>query len=330
MKISAIIPIYNGKRYLRAAVCSVLNQTLKPIELILIDDGSTDDSLSVLKDIQAPFPVHIIQQKNRGQSAARNHGVKIAKGDLIALLDQDDLWHKNHLEQLSAPFGQNDALGWVYSNLDLIDEQGRIFQERLLDSCPLSHPLRSLNEMIMHDMHILPSATLIRKTAFTAAGMFDEKLSGYEDDDLFLRLFLQGWSQCYLPISLSQWRIHAHNSGRTTSLKSRKVYAEKLIGIFSTLPMDQKIVLMSLIGKRFFTSTLSHYADALHRNAYADCKQLWFDLKRYAELTSQDFQTTWKHQLFLRRYPKLFKCLWTIKQTINRIQKGPLERSQKL
>ena len=118
MRISVVIPVYNGKKYLLAAVNSVIKQTLQPIELIIVDDGSTDGFEHEIKDVKTDFPLRILKKENGGQSSARNHGIKEAKGDFIALLDQDDIWCSQHLEKLAEPFHNNPDLGWVYSNVD--------------------------------------------------------------------------------------------------------------------------------------------------------------------------------------------------------------------
>ena len=102
--VTAIIPVYNGKIYLKESVNSVLNQTLLPKQLIIVDDGSTDGSLDVLNGIKSPIPIAKVYQQNSGQSSARNKGVSLTKTEFIAFLDQDDYWFPNHIEVLMKPF----------------------------------------------------------------------------------------------------------------------------------------------------------------------------------------------------------------------------------
>lgn len=97
---SIIIPVYNGAKYIEKAIQSVFNQTVKDWELIIVDDGSTDDTADVLKKYNYE-KIHIITQKNQGVSVARNNGVSNANGSHIVFLDADDLWHKNHLEVMA-------------------------------------------------------------------------------------------------------------------------------------------------------------------------------------------------------------------------------------
>ncbi len=308
MKISAIIPVYNGKKHLREAVNSVISQTLQPIELILVDDGSTDGSLLEIEGVTANFPIRIIKQKNAGQASARNHGIKESKGDFIALLDQDDIWHSQHLEKLAEFFKGNLDLGWTYSNLDETDEKGRVFRSGILDFCAFQHPQNQLVEMIRYDMYILPSASLIRKVAILEVGMFDERLSGYEDDDLFLRLFVKGWKQKYIADSLSQWRMHSNNSGRSPrGHQSRRIYAQKIIDEFSSSNLFTDFSPAEIIGVRFFNTVCFYYGEALKVNDFSKCKWLMEDLVRYYKLTPKSFQRNMKLRILLRKFPRLFK-----------------------
>jgi len=110
-RVSAILPVWNGRRFLRDAVRSVAAQTLPPGELIVVDDGSTDGSLAELEGLPpAPFPVRVLRQENAGQSAARNLAARQAEGEYLAFLDQDDQWHPQHLEQVSRLRGRIGAL----------------------------------------------------------------------------------------------------------------------------------------------------------------------------------------------------------------------------
>ena len=133
--ISAVIPLYNGARTIEQALRSIFRQSLPAAEIIVVDDGSTDDGAAIVERLAREHPVKLFRKENGGQSSARNYGIARAGGDFIALLDQDDVWYPNHLERLAQPFVEPRVreLGWVYSNLDEIDEDGR----RVADSCPV-------------------------------------------------------------------------------------------------------------------------------------------------------------------------------------------------
>jgi glycosyltransferase involved in cell wall biosynthesis len=236
-QISAIIPVYNGARYLQHAIGSVVAQTVRPIELIVVDDGSVDGSAELVQELLGtalPFPVLLHRQPNRGQSAARNHGAHVANGEFLAFLDQDDLWYPRHLEALSALLLADTALGWAYSDVDLIDAGGGLVTLSYLATLKPQHPKHSLIQLLSEDMYILPSASLIRREAFQQIGGFDERLRGYEDDDLFLRLVRDGGRNSFLSEALSQWRIHPMSASYLPSMaRSRDLYAPEAL---RTLP----------------------------------------------------------------------------------------------
>lgn len=227
--ISVIIPIYNGQKWLREAVDSVCKQTLLPDELILVDDGSRSNPFTVLEGLHTPFQLMRVRQENAGQSAARNHGARLATGEYLAFLDQDDRWYPEHLERLLPMM--KEGVGWAYHNVDLMNEKGRIIQKRRLDHRGGEHPKKTLEGLLAYDLHVLPSASLVLAKAFQNVGGFDVELSGFEDDDLFVRIQEAGWQNKYLPESLSAWRIHRGSSGFSSRMaQSRDHYEAKLLG----------------------------------------------------------------------------------------------------
>lgn len=181
MKISVIIPTYNRKHTLSRAISSVFSQTLKPFEIIIVDDGSTDGTKEWLSKI---YPkIQTINQSNSGVSMARNVGIKIAKGDWIALLDSDDEWLTKKLEKQVTSLKENPDLLFCHTNEIWIRNGVRINQskkhqkygghifEKCLDICRIS-----------------PSSALFKKSILDDLGGFDEKLPVCEDYDLWIRI----------------------------------------------------------------------------------------------------------------------------------------------
>ena len=142
MKISIIIPVYNAERFLKRCVDSVLMQTYKDFELILVDDGSKDGSGAMCDNIAAQDNrVHVVHQKNEGAGAARNAGLTIAKGEYIVFVDSDDMIRQGYFEALS----KHDE-DIVFVNVDNIDEHGRLVKREYMSDfklLPVDEILRS-------------------------------------------------------------------------------------------------------------------------------------------------------------------------------------------
>ena len=267
LTISAVIPLYNGAPYIEESLASVFSQILPPDEVIVVDDGSTDDGPAIVERMALTHPITFLRKANGGQSSARNHGIVHSKGQLIALLDQDDAWYPNHLAELSAPFRQPHfpELGWVYSNLDEVDESGKMVSRGCLHRAHhVTHPKRSLIHCLMADMFILPSATVMARAAFDAVGGFDEQLVGFEDDDLFLRMFRAGYDNIYLDKAFTKWRIFDGSSSFSQRMAvSRMVYVRKLLAEYPNDTHRGANYTQDLIVPRFFPWLVREYTLAL-------------------------------------------------------------------
>jgi glycosyltransferase involved in cell wall biosynthesis len=306
-RVSAILPVFNGRSFLLGAVRSVLAQTLPPRELIVVDDGSTDGSLEELEGLAAPFPVRVLRQANAGQSAARNAAARIAQGELLAFLDQDDQWLPNHLEELVVPFA-DPAVGWVYSDFDEIDLHGHLVTRAFIRVQGIRHPKSTIYECVVGDLMVLPSASVVRRTAFEQAGGFDEALSGYEDDDLFVRFFRLGWEHVFLDRPLVRFRVHAAGSSASSRfLDSRVRYAAKLVEI---LPDDSRMFryyVSEAIAPRFFLTTLDDYVRACSARDWEGAHLTLRMVNHFASLRRRSLRLRWK--LAWIQHPRLFRFL---------------------
>jgi glycosyltransferase involved in cell wall biosynthesis len=179
---TAIIPTYNRKDWVLEAVRSVMSQTHGPHEILVVDDGSTDDTVKALEG----WPVRVITQGNAGPSSARNHGTHLAKSEWVAFLDSDDLWEKDKLRvqmeyALSNPEFPLIHTGesWIRNGTPLKQKkhhrkEGGWLYRRSLELCLIS-----------------PSSVLMKKSFFLEMGGFDENLPAAEDYDLWLRICLE-------------------------------------------------------------------------------------------------------------------------------------------
>jgi glycosyltransferase involved in cell wall biosynthesis/SAM-dependent methyltransferase len=269
--ISAIIPLYNGEKFIEQSLRSILAQTLRPDEIIVVDDGSTDNGAAIVRTlIDKGLPIRLLSKQNGGQASARNHGIRSSTGDLIALLDQDDAWYPHHLEELIKPFLTGSIgreLGWVYSDLDEYDSNDGMVHHCFIRRLGGQHPKTELFACLASDMFVLPSASLISRKAFEAVGGFDERLSGYEDDDLFLRLYRAGYANVFLETALSKWRIYPDSSSYSYRMRrSRAIYLRKLLDTYPDDPTRSRYLSRDLILPRFYPHAVAEFLHAVRAN----------------------------------------------------------------
>jgi len=192
--ISAIIPTYNRSRTVRSAIDSVLNQTYSPIEIIVVDDGSTDDTSDRLRDYGTK--IRLIHQCNAGASAARNAGVRASSGSIVAFLDSDDIWLPKKIEkQVAALQAAGTSVCCCVSNMALNFHDGRTgtsFQSAGLLPFHAEGAWLNVAEVLATRFLMFNQAVAIRRNAFDIVGGFDDKLKVLEDYDLALRLAVCG------------------------------------------------------------------------------------------------------------------------------------------
>ena len=238
--VAAVIPLYNGAEFIEEAIRSVLAQTEPVDELIVVNDGSKDNGPEIVNSLSASYPIMFLHQANSGQSSARNAAIRHTSCTHIAFLDQDDVWYKNHIEMLKSQFLEDNVhnLAVSYGNLDQIDKAGRMILHCCLDLVPTPQPKMSLRQHLEHDLFILPSASLVLKEAIERVGMFDERLSGYEDDDLFTRLFSATYGSAYINKSVTKWRMYSSSTSFSSRMsKSRMIYFKKQVELFPDDPV---------------------------------------------------------------------------------------------
>lgn len=234
--VSVIVPVYNAARadgrYLVAALESVAAQDSPPLELIVVDDGSTDDSAGIVEAFIAAhrdFSVRFVRKANGGQSSARNRGAELAEGDWLAFLDQDDIWPPTHLRTVVPHLA--DGVDLVYTDADIIDENDVVVRPGIHARYGMGgrHPKTCIEDVLYEDICAMPGVTTIRRSTFTRIGGFDERLSGCEDDDLFVRAIVSG-RVVYVPAPTLCWRLYAQSYGQShRMIDSRLVYWRKLV-----------------------------------------------------------------------------------------------------
>ena len=229
------------------------------VSVILPDDGSTDGSRALYDEFMQAYPgfnARYITKANAGQSSARNLGVQMCLGQYVSFIDQDDEWYEDRLEKV-VPWLADTAIDLLYTDADNIDATGRITYKNIHKTYSFGwpHPKRQIEDILFKDIIVMPGVMIIKKEKYDAIGGFDVNLSGYEDDDLFLRIFEIG-KVFYLPISTLRWRMYGDNySFSSRMLKSRLYYWKKLLHNYTNGQTDTFRVRM--ISMRFFQEFLT-------------------------------------------------------------------------
>jgi hypothetical protein len=216
--VSVIVPAYNQSRYLGAAIRSALVQTRRDLDVLVVDDGSTDDTREVVTAFTDPRVKYIFQQ-NRGLSAARNTGLEHATGEFVTFLDSDDEFLPEKLETLLEAFERDPSLGMAAGQAVLIDQDGHELGE-VFDR-PL--PAESSELLLGNPLHV--GSVLLRRSWQQRVGVFDETLRSYEDWDMWLRLARAGCPMAWVPRPVSRYRFHQEQMTRIGTQMTTATFA---------------------------------------------------------------------------------------------------------
>ena len=181
--VSVIIATYNRERFLSQAIESVLKQTCTDYEIVVVNNGSSDGTEDLLRERFAGKLVYIHKDENVGLPAARNAGIKVARGKYLAMLDDDDCWLPEKLEMQIGLFEGKPSLGLVYCNSFIVNEKDEVQGEMRG-----SKRGAIFNEVLSSNCLSPPSGVLVSKKVVAEAGYFDETLTALEDWDLWIRV----------------------------------------------------------------------------------------------------------------------------------------------
>ncbi|MGB6464511.1 MAG: glycosyltransferase [Nitrosotalea sp.] len=207
MRVSIIVPVYNAEKYLEECIDSAINQTYQDIEIIAVNDGSTDNSLEILKKYSDK--IKIISKKNGGTASALNTGIKAMTGEWFKWLSADDVLYPKFVEELILESKNIENKNLIlYTNYDIIDSEGNLMNQRIERNFNNSDPFEV--NVILLDHHIGNGTTsLIHKLIIDKYGMFDEVIGYREDYELWLRYCILYKCRLYLvPKILAKYRIH--------------------------------------------------------------------------------------------------------------------------
>lgn len=224
-KVSVVIPIYNQAQFLAETFESVLKSSYKEIEIIIVDDGSQDDSAKVALGLQEKYPekVTFIQQENSGPAKARNEGIKKAVGKYILPLDGDDLISTTYIENAVKILDANESVKVVYSEAEKFGDKGGKWKLK-----PFSLKALSLDNMIF-------VSAFYRKKDWEKTGGYDEKMTwGWEDWEFWINLLKSGGEVIKLPETGFYYRIRKNSRRKSTNKASK----QKTIDLINSKHLD--------------------------------------------------------------------------------------------
>jgi tetratricopeptide (TPR) repeat protein len=216
-QVSVIIPSYNQAHFVASTVESVLAQTYPGVEIIVVDDGSTDDTHTVLAAYRDR--IRTIRQENRGLAGARNTGFHASRGDYLLFLDSDDVIHPDKLASHVSFLEAERSFGLSYSAWQHVNEDGT----QVLGEVRPNKQGQLLKELLRREFFFFASTAVIRRECLERVGLFDESLEWSEDADMWLRLARAGYAFGYLDQPFLQYRIHG--GSMTAHVTPRQVQA---------------------------------------------------------------------------------------------------------
>lgn len=219
--VSIIIPTYNSAPYIQEAVTSVLQQTYQSIEIIIVDDGSTDGTKQVLADYIKNGGITYIPKENGGPASARNVGIRSARGEFISFLDADDIWGADKLKR-QIPLFQDLNVGLVYSDMTFLGAKTK----NATHSEGTKGFFRGnvLRQLIMNNF-IPTSSVVVRRSVFEKIGLFDEdrRLIAVEDYDLWLKIAHE-FNIDFVDEPLVNYRLHENQISKNANATYRKLF----------------------------------------------------------------------------------------------------------
>ncbi|WP_260961049.1 glycosyltransferase family 2 protein [Pseudomonas citri] len=207
--VSIVAPCYNAEKYLEEAMHSLFAQDYPNVEVIVVDDGSTDNSLALLRQLQQTYDFQLYTQANQGVSAALNHGLKYAKGVYVSTPDLDDVMLPHSIRVRAQYLDQHPRVGCVGALITYIDSDGRAIKEQRRDQIRVY----AFDDILREATVIGAPTALYRMSALQDAGFYDPRLR-VQDFQMTLRIAYQGYDIHELPICVTRYRRHPHNLSR--------------------------------------------------------------------------------------------------------------------
>lgn len=227
-KVSVIVPAYNGDRYIGQALDSILAQSYRDYEIIVVDDGSEDNTSQIIQ--KYPNQIYYVYQQNQGVAASRNQGLEVATGEYIAFLDQDDIFLPDKLAQQVPLLDRQPSLGLVNSGWQIVNATGKLVAA--------VQPWQKLPQLNSADLIIWKpvflGAMLFRKSWLDRSGGFDPNLEQTPDVDLILRLAMMNCPAAWVKQATVKYRQHESNASKNVLLQAQEL--EQILERFFNRP----------------------------------------------------------------------------------------------
>jgi len=296
-KVSIVTPSYNQAEFIEETIRSVLLQNYPDIEYIVIDGGSTDGSVDIIRKYE-PWLSYWTSEPDRGQSHAINKGWRRSNGDVVAWLNSDDLYEASAIHKIVEFFQSNDDVDMVYGDCLVIDEKGR-----LEGSSPSME--FSLEALVCNQWFISQPATFLRRRVLDEVGLINEKLNLVMDWEFWLRIALKEFKISYFPETLASYRKYKNAKTSALSVKSG----------------EEKIQVLNNIYNNHIPSNIKPY----RKKAYGYVHR-WAGNANFRE---GNFQTAAFHFFFFLRYrPSLVRDRNFLKKAILAIIRSALSHSK--
>lgn len=262
--VSAIVPAFNAERYVGEAIDSILAQSYPNIEILVVDNASTDNTAAIIK--RYGERVTYLHQAKKGPAAARNQGLMQSRGDFIAFLDADDLWLPEKTERQIRYLVDHPEVGVCYSHYEFIDSESR------------PHPFKARPQMLNGwafeallklQLHVGIGTTMIRRSCIDDVGMLDENLITAEDTNFFIRL-AKNYQFGYLRGPVARYRIHQDSLTKTDGVRRGTFKSlDYLVDRYSELHPSRS----SLMAEAYAVRHLARGKRGFYRGDYADARQ---------------------------------------------------------
>lgn len=274
--ISVIIPLFNSEKYISETLTSIISQTLPPKEIIVINDGSNDQSAEKVQDFFSNYShtnikFSLINQKNQGHSSAVNKGIISANQPFVALVDSDDIWLPEKLEKQISILKNHSSAKVVYCGYEFFNDEGRIWHSSKKQNMPGANVSQSLilKGNLIHGSN---SSVLFHRESAIEIGLYDKELLACEDWDLWIRLSLK-LSFYFIPEILVRIRTHPRNQSNNYELMS--FFQTKVLlknkQIYCKLDVSEKEVVQAYLerqGKKYFHLLLSRRQKDARKNLF--------------------------------------------------------------